>query len=69
MWNRNVTTLWLAQLITAMGDAVYQLALIWLILDLTGSPVITGLVAMSAYLPAMFFWFASEEFSPINTIG
>lgn len=55
MWNRNVTTLWLAQLITAMGDAVYQLALIWLILDLTGSSVITGLVAMSAYLPAMLF--------------
>ncbi len=55
MWNRNVITLWLAQLITAMGDAVYQLALIWLILDLTGSSVVTGLVAMSAYLPAMLF--------------
>ena len=55
MWNRNVTILWFAQLITAMGDAVYQLALIWLILDLTGSSVITGLVAMSAYLPAMLF--------------
>ncbi len=55
MWNRNVTVLWLAQLISSMGDAVYQLALIWLILDLTGSPIITGLVAMSAYLPAMFF--------------
>ncbi len=55
MRNRNVTTLWLAQLISSMGDAVYQLALIWLILDLTGSTIITGLVAMSAYLPAMLF--------------
>ena len=55
MRNRNVTTLWLAQLMSSMGDAVYQLALIWLILDLTGSTIITGLVAMSAYLPAMLF--------------
>lgn len=55
MWNRNVTILWLAQLISYMGDAVYQIALIWLIFDITGSSVITGLVAMSAYLPAMFF--------------
>jgi len=38
-----------------MGDAMYQLALMWLILDLTGSSVITGLVALSAYLPAMLF--------------
>jgi len=38
-----------------MGDAVYQLALIWLIFDITGSSIITGLVAMSAYLPAMIF--------------
>ncbi len=55
MWNRNVTILWLTQLISYMGDAVYQIALIWLIFDITGSSVITGLVAMSAYLPAMFF--------------
>ena len=55
MWNRNVTVLWLAQLITAMGDAIYQLALIWLILDMTGSSIITGMVAMGAYLPAMLF--------------
>ncbi|HDY75199.1 MAG TPA: MFS transporter, partial [Candidatus Marinimicrobia bacterium] len=55
MWNRNITILWLTQLISYMGDAVYQIALIWLIFDITGSSVITGLVAMSAYLPAMFF--------------
>ena len=53
MWNRNVTVLWLAQLITAMGDAIYQLVLIWLILDMTGSFIVMGLAAMGAYLPAM----------------
>ncbi|MFQ6611644.1 MAG: MFS transporter [Fidelibacterota bacterium] len=52
---QNVLILWLAQLISGMGDAIYQIALMWLVLDLTGSAVITGLVAMSAYLPAMLF--------------
>lgn len=54
-WKRNITVLWLAQLVSSMGDAIYQLALVWLILDITASPIITGLVAMSAYLPAMLF--------------
>ncbi|RMF08310.1 MAG: MFS transporter [Candidatus Neomarinimicrobiota bacterium] len=47
--------LWSAQTITAMGDAIYQIALVWLILDLTGNAAVTGLVAMSAYLPALVF--------------
>ncbi len=49
----NVLILWLAQLVSGMGDAIYQIALMWLVLDLTGSAAVTGLVAMSAYLPAM----------------
>ncbi len=63
MWNRNITVLWLAQLISYMGDAVYQIALIWLIFDITGSSVITGLVAMGAYLPAMFFGLLAGVFA------
>ncbi len=52
---RNTILLWLAQMISTAGDAIYQLALIWLVLDITGSSTITGLIAMSAYLPAMLF--------------
>ncbi len=51
----NIALLWSAQLVSGMGDAIYQIALMWLVLDLTGSPAIAGLVAMSAYLPAMIF--------------
>ncbi|NQV38336.1 MAG: MFS transporter [Candidatus Marinimicrobia bacterium] len=51
----NIFYLWLAQTISAAGDAVYHIGLMWLILDITGSSVATGLVAMSAYIPAMFF--------------
>ncbi|MEE8335360.1 MAG: MFS transporter, partial [Candidatus Neomarinimicrobiota bacterium] len=52
---KNISLLWAAQLTSGIGDAVYQVALMWLVLDLTGSPSITGLVAMSVYLPALIF--------------
>ena len=51
----NLAFLWSAQTISQAGDAIYQLALLWLILDITNSTVITGLIAMSAYLPALIF--------------
>ncbi len=52
---RNISLLWLAQIISAAGDAIYQIALFWLVLDITGSSTTTGLVAMAAFLPAMLF--------------
>ncbi len=50
---RNLIALWSAQTISQAGDAIYQFALMWLVLDMTNSPTITGLIAMSAYLPAL----------------
>jgi DHA3 family macrolide efflux protein-like MFS transporter len=35
------------------GDSIYQIGLLWLVLELSGSEAITGLVAMSSYLPAV----------------
>lgn len=35
------------------GDSVYQIGLLWIVLELTGSSSATGLVAMASYLPAM----------------
>lgn len=52
---RNISLLWLAQVVSAAGDAMYQIALFWLVLDITGSSTTTGLVAMAAFLPAMVF--------------
>ncbi|MBL7013202.1 MAG: MFS transporter [Candidatus Marinimicrobia bacterium] len=51
---RNLIALWSAQTISQAGDAIYQFALLWLVLDMTDSPAVTGLIAMSAYLPALF---------------
>ncbi len=52
---KNILPIWLAQLISTSGDAIYQIALIWLVLDITGSNTITGLVVLVAHLPAMLF--------------
>jgi len=54
-WNRNLVLLWIGHVISHAGDAIYQIALPWLVLELTGSKTTTSLVALCAYLPAVFF--------------
>jgi len=53
--NLNVATLFAGQLISQIGDSMYNIALIWLALDLTGSKSATGTVAMISYLPMLVF--------------
>jgi MFS transporter, DHA3 family, macrolide efflux protein len=47
--------LWIAQFFSQFGDSVFQLAFIWLILDLTGSKSATGIAATISYLPSLVF--------------
>ena len=53
--NRNFVFMWFGHLISHAGDAVFMIALPWLMLDITGSKSLTSLVSMSAYLPAVLF--------------
>ena len=53
--NRNLSFLWLGQLISQAGDSITHMAVIWLMLDLTDSPSLTGLVAFVATAPALIF--------------
>tara|TARA_Y100000590_G_C15741605_1_gene1020476 strand:- start:2230 stop:3447 length:1218 start_codon:yes stop_codon:yes gene_type:complete len=55
--NRNFIFLWFGHLISHAGDAIYVIALPWLILDMTGSKMQTALVVVNAYLPAILFGF------------
>jgi len=55
--NRNFVFLWIGHLISHAGDAVYAIALPWLMLEMTGSKSLTALVSMSAFLPALIFGF------------
>ncbi len=52
---RNLLFLWAGHVVSHAGDAIYQLALPWLVLELTGSKTTTSLVALCAYLPAVLF--------------
>ena len=51
--NRNLVLLWLGQMASQSGDAIYQIGLLWLALELSGSTAATGLIAMASYLPAV----------------
>ena len=60
---KNLRVLWLAQTISQAGDSIYQLALLWLVLEMTQSSIVTGIIAMSAYLPALIFGLYAGVFS------
>ena len=49
--NRNFRRLWLAQIISEIGDWFYSLAVYSLILDLTGSAQLVGLAVVVQVLP------------------
>lgn len=53
--NRNFMLLFSGQLISQVGDSMYQIGLLWLVLDLTGSKSTMGFVATIAYLPMLVF--------------
>ena len=50
-----VVFLWAAQFCSQFGDSVFQIAFIWLVLELTGSKAATGVAATISYLPSLLF--------------
>ena len=55
IYNRNFIFLWIGHLVSHAGDSIYAIALPWMMLEMTGKKWMTGLVAMSAYIPALIF--------------
>ncbi len=53
--NKNISLLWLGQLVSQAGDSITHMAVIWLMLDLTGSASLTGFIAFAATVPALLF--------------
>jgi len=51
MWNKNILLLWQGQLVSAVGDMVYQVALGFWVLGYTGSTAVMGLVVAAGFLP------------------
>ncbi|HEY3296169.1 MAG TPA: MFS transporter [bacterium] len=52
---RGLWPLWAAGLISTAGDSLHQVAIMWLIYELTGSKIATGLIGMAQYLPSVIF--------------
>ncbi len=50
---RNFRLLWIGQVIAWTGDSIYQIGLLWLILEMTGSKSLAGYIAAVGYLPAL----------------
>ncbi len=53
--HRNYLLLWIGTLVSQSGDWMDQLALNWLVLDLTGSPLYLGLVSLCRAIPILLF--------------
>ena len=51
--NRPFSTLWASQLISQSGDAVFDIALLWLVLSATGSTALVGLTQAAVITPAV----------------
>ncbi len=55
MWNRNFLLLWQGLLVSHAGTQLFNLALLYWVLETTGSATLMGLVLMAAALPGALF--------------
>ncbi len=66
--NRNFRLLWMGEGISLLGDQFYLIALPWLVLKLTGSPLAIGTVLALAAIPRALFMLVggalTDRFSP-----
>lgn len=51
--SRGFLSLWLSQTLSQLGDQCYSIALIWLIIGLTGSTLLLGSVLAATYIPTI----------------
>lgn len=51
LWNRNFFLLWQGQLVSSLGDIVYEIALGFWVLAVTGSPALMGTLMAASILP------------------
>ena len=51
LWNRNFFLLWQGQMVSVLGDALYDIALNFFVLEMTGSTVIMGTVMALVTVP------------------
>lgn len=71
LWNRNFLLLWQGQTVSVLGDAFYDIAISFFVLELTGSTVVMGTVMALVTIPrillgpaALIFGACASVFNP-----
>jgi DHA3 family macrolide efflux protein-like MFS transporter len=54
-WRRALVLLWMGQVISHLGDSLYLVGIVWLVLELTGSKSLTGWMVAVNFAPALLF--------------
>ncbi len=49
--SRGFAALWLAQLVSRIGDSIHEVAIIWVVYEVTGDPTLVALVALASFVP------------------
>ena len=52
--NRSFSSLWVSQVVSQSGDAIFDVALLWLVLVTTGSTALVGVTQAAVLLPNVF---------------
>jgi len=53
--NKEIGLVFFGQVLSQAGDSIYYIALLWIVLEKTGSPSITGVFGSLNFLPYLFF--------------
>lgn len=53
--NKDISLIFFGQVLSQAGDSIYYIALLWIVLEKTGSPQITGIFGSLNFLPYLFF--------------
>lgn len=52
---RGFAALWLAQLVSRIGDSIHEIAIIWVVYEVTGDPTLIAVVALASFVPNLLF--------------
>ena len=52
--NRSFSSLWSAQIVSESGDALFDVALLWLVYSATNSTILTGITQAAVIIPSVF---------------
>jgi MFS family permease len=50
---RGFAALWFAQLVSRIGDSIHEIALIWIVYEVTGDPRLIAVVALASFTPSL----------------